>query len=153
MHLMRAAHVVRKDIFDSSFSFDGSFHANCQQDDMPPSLLALVNMILDGENIKHHTQVVNQTTRKPALAISQLVVFNSAKQARNVDSSNPARHSRNKETPLPLFLSCNYNICAVTRSRGLVDILFNLGRLWVSYDRLLQLTSQIANGVCQRFRV
>ena len=32
MHLMRAAHVVRKEIFDYSFSFDGSFHENCQKD-------------------------------------------------------------------------------------------------------------------------
>jgi len=37
-------------------------------------------------------------------------------------------------------------------SRGLVDTLFNLG-LCVSYDRLLQITSDIANGVCQRFRM
>ena len=150
MHLMRAAYVVRKEIFDSSFSFDGSFHANCQQDAVPPSILALIKMILDGANIKHHTQLVNTPTTKPALAISQLMVFNSVKQARNVESSHPVRHSRSQETPLPLFLS--FKIHAVTRSRCLVDTLFNLG-LCVSYDRLLRLTSDIANGVCQRFRV
>ena len=150
MHLMRAAHVVRKEIFDSSFSFDGSFHENCHKDAVPPSLLALVNMILDGVNIKHQTQLVNTITTQSALAISQLMVFNSVYQARNVDSSNPARHSRSQETPLPLFLS--FKIHAVTRSRCLVDTLLNLG-LCVSYDRLLRLTSDIANGVCQRLRV
>ena len=46
MHLMRAAHVVRKEIFYSSFSFDGSFHENCQHGAVPPSLLALDNMML-----------------------------------------------------------------------------------------------------------
>ena len=141
---------VDRPCFDSSFSFDGSFHANCQQDAVPPSLLALINMILDGANIKHQTQLVNTPTTKPALAISQLMVFNSVKQARNVESSHPVRHSRSQETPLPLFLS--FKIHAVTRSRCLVDTLFNLG-LCVSYDRLLLLTSDIANGVCQRFRV
>ena len=117
---------------------------------MPPSPLALVNMILVGANIKHQTQLVNTTTTQSALAISQLIVFNSVKQAWNVDSSNPARHSRSQETPLPLFLS--FKIHAVTRSRCLVDTLFNLG-LCVSYDRLLRLKSDIANGVWQRFRV
>ena len=28
----------------------------CQRDAVPPSLLALVNMILDGSNIKHQTE-------------------------------------------------------------------------------------------------
>lgn len=65
VHLMRAAQVVRKEIFDSIISFDGSFQENCQQKAVPPSLLALVNMILDGTNIEH------QTTTKPALTISQ----------------------------------------------------------------------------------
>ena len=45
---MRAAQVVRKEIFASSFSFDGSFYANCQQEAVPTSLLAQVNMILEG---------------------------------------------------------------------------------------------------------
>ena len=150
IHLMRAAQVVCKEMFESGFSFDGSFKANCQQEAVPPSLLALVNMILDGANIKHQTQLVHTATTKPALTISQLMVFNSVKHARNVDSPSSARHSRSQETPLPLYLSLK--IHAVTRSRRLVDTLFNLG-LCASYDRLLQLTSDIANGVCQSFRV
>ena len=64
IHLMRAAQVVRKEFFDSSFSFDGSFQENCQQEAVPSSLLALVNMILEGANIKHRTQT---TTTKPGL--------------------------------------------------------------------------------------
>ena len=98
MHLMRAAQVVRKEIFDSSFSFDGSFQENCQQEAVPPSLLALVNMILVGANIKHQTQLAHTTTTKPAVAISQLLVFNSVKHARNVDSSSSAHHNRSRET-------------------------------------------------------
>ena len=117
---------------------------------MPASLLALVNMILAGANIKHQTQMFHTTTTQPALAISQLMVFNSVKNARHVDSPSSARHCRSQETPLPLYLSLK--IHAVTRSRGLIDILFNLG-LCVSYDRLLQVSSEIANSVCQRFKV
>ncbi len=54
-----------------------------------------------------------------------------------------------RETLLPIYLSLK--IHAVTRSRGLIDTLFNLG-LCISYDRLLQLSSDIANGICQSFR-
>ena len=31
MHLVRAAQVVRKEVFDSKFDFNGSFHENSQQ--------------------------------------------------------------------------------------------------------------------------
>jgi len=116
MHLMRVAQVVHKEIFASSFSFDGSFHVNCQQAAVPASLLALVNMILEGANIKHQSQI---STTKPALSISQLIVFNSVKHAQNVDSSTSAHHRHSQETPLPLYLSLKNH--AATRSRGLVD--------------------------------
>ena len=59
------------------------------------------------------------------------------------------RHNRSRETPLPLYLALK--ISAVTRSRGLVDTLYSLG-MCVSYDRMLHISSDIANGVCQRFR-
>lgn len=105
MHLVRAAQVVRQEMFDTTFSFDGSFQANCQHDAVPPSLLALVNMILDGANIKHQT-----TTIQAALTVSQLLVFNSVKHSRKMESL--VRHNRSRETPLPLYLALK--ISAVT---------------------------------------
>ena len=149
MHLVRAAEVVLRDMFETRFSFDGSFQADCQKDAVPPSLLALVNMILDGSNIKHQTGLAETTTTSAALAISQLFVFNSVKHARK-ESTGSVRHNHSRETPLPLYLSMK--IHAATRSRGLVDTLHSFG-LCVSYDRLLQLSSDISNGVCQRFLI
>ena len=134
MHLMRAAKVVRKEIFDSGFVFDGTFRANCQEEAVPPFLLALINMILGEEDIKDRNQLIHTTATKPALTIAQLMVFNSVEHARNVNASSSARHSRSRETPIPLYLCLK--IHAVTRSRELVDTLFNLG-LCVSYDMLL----------------
>ncbi|KAG0715643.1 hypothetical protein GWK47_011463 [Chionoecetes opilio] len=149
MRLVRAVQVVRREMFQTRFTFDGAFHADCQKDSVTPSLLALVNMILDGANIKHQTKLANTGTTTAALTVSQLLVFNSVKHARSVESTS-VRHSRERETPLPLYLSLK--IHAVTRSRGLIDTLFSLG-MCVSYDRLLQLTADIANGVCQRFNM
>ena len=91
MHLARAAQVVRKEMFEKKFSFDGSFKQSSQQNAVPQSLLALVNMILDGPNIKHQTQLTNTTA---SLSISQLLVFNSVKNARKVEHSGIVHHSR-----------------------------------------------------------
>ena len=105
MHLMRAAKVVRKEIFNSGFVFDGTFKANCQEEAVPPFLLALVNMILDGANIKNQNQLVHTTTTKPALTIAQLMVSNSMKHARNVNASSSARHSRSRDSNTTLSVS------------------------------------------------
>ena len=68
----------------------------------------------------------------------------------NVSKVTFYHYYRCQETPLPMYVSMK--IHAVTRSRGLVDMLFNLG-LCVSYDKLLQLTSNLVNGICQRVRM
>ena len=146
MHLARAAQIVRKEMFEKNYVFDGSFKASCEQDVIPPSLMALVRMILDGPNIRHQSEVAATTTRA-ALSISQLLMFNSVKYGRCVDSSYD-RHNRDRETPLTLYVALK--IHAVTRKRMLVDALFNLG-MCVSYSRLLQLTSDLGNGVCDQF--
>lgn len=97
MRLVRAAQVIRREMFDIKLNFDGSFDHNCQES-VSPSLLALVNMILDGVNIKHQTQIVETTSKTAALTISQLLVFNSAKHTRAAKSSGTVRHSRDRET-------------------------------------------------------
>ena len=63
MHLVRTAQVIRREMFET---FDGAFHA----DYVTPSLLALVNMILDGANVKHQTQLANTSTTPAALTLS-----------------------------------------------------------------------------------
>ena len=150
MHLMRAAEVVRREMFSNKFKFDGSFHPNCQKESVPTSLLALMSMILDGANIKHQTQLLETGTTTAALTISQLLVFNSVKHPRAEKSSGTVRHSREKETPLPLYVALKVH--AETRNRGLIDTLFGLG-MCVSYDRLLQVSADIANEVCHRFQL
>ena len=102
-------------------------------------------MILDGPNIKHQTQLTNTIA---SLSISQLLVFNSVKNARKVEHSGIVHHSRDREMPHPHYISVK--IHAVTRKRTLIDALFRLG-ICVSYDRVLQLTSDIGYGVCKRF--
>ena len=152
VHLMRAAQVIRKELLNIKIKqFDGFFFTSeCQRDSVPSSLLALVNMIQDGPNIKHQTQLANNASTTAALSVSQLVVFNSVKQSRNSKPSVNVQHDRDHETPLPLYLGLKVH--AVMLSKTLVDTLFHLG-LFISYDRVLQIQSDIANGGCQRYEM
>ena len=125
-------------------------HMNVNKDSVPSSLLALVNLLQDGLNIKHQTQLASNASPTAALSVSQLVVFNSVKQSRNSKSSINVRHDRDHKTSLPLYLGLKVH--AVTRSKTLVDTLFHLG-LCISYNRVLQIQSDIANGVYQRYEM
>ena len=149
MLLARAAQLVRKEMFDKIFHFDGSFKPECQQNSVSTSLLSLVNMILKGPNIEQQSKIDTVGT-SAALSISQLLMFNHVKHERGATPINSTYHRHERETPLPIFVALK--IHAITRSRNLIDTLFNLG-ICVSYDRLLQFTTDIGNGVCERFRI
>ena len=129
MYLAKAAKIIRRDIFSMHSGFDGSFDDDCQAKSIPPSLLALVSMILEGPNIKSH----GSTNQQSELTIAQLLNFNSKKHPK--EAPGLTHHSKDNETPLPLYLGLM--IHAKTRRRDLIDTLFELG-LSVSYDRVLQ---------------
>ena len=97
---------------------------------------------------KSQTQLASTTSTSATLSVSQLVVFNSIKQLRTYQPSANFRHELDRETPLPLYLGLKVH--AVTRNKTLVNILNNLG-LCVSYDRVLQIQSNISNRICKRY--
>ena len=57
------------------------------------------------------------------------------------------RHNRERETPLPISISLKAH---APRKEGLVDTLFNLG-LGISYKRVLSISTETANQVCDQF--
>ena len=79
VQLAHAAKIVRKDLFEKSSSFNGSFRKGCQEDSVPELLLALVSMILDGPNIKDQISAT-----QAALTIAQLLKFNAVRHQRKV---------------------------------------------------------------------
>jgi len=79
--------------------------------------------------------------------ISQLIVFNSIRASKNHVSSIH-RHNRDRETPAPIYLALK--IHGETRKKGLVDTLHNMGQC-ISYDRLLGISTDIANTVCAMY--
>ena len=152
VHLARAAQIVRRYMFEDTDRFSGSLQGGCQEDSVPNVLVAMVNMVLDGPSIKN--QSLSSSTQA-ALSIAQLLKFNSVKQRRKQGATKtqepPAvRHSTSQETPLPTYVGLMLR--AETRKRGLVDKLFSLG-LNISYDRVLRLSAQMGNSVCQLYHI
>lgn len=58
------------------------------------------------------------------------------------------RHSKERETPLPIYVGLN--IHGKTRKRELIDELFGL-ELSIPYDRVLAITTELANRLCEFF--
>lgn len=144
--LARAAQVVCRHMFNSK-PFTGSFEEHCQLKSVPHSLLALISMVLEGPNIKDQSECSTQA----ALSIAQLLKYNSVKHVRKETSCNSSvRHSSAQETPLPVYIGLMLH--AKTRKRNLVDKLSDLG-LCISYDRVLSLSAEMGNSVCQRYHM
>ena len=101
-------------------------------------------MILEGPNIEHQSHA-NTTKEHIAIALSELLMFNIVKRSH---ASSGIRHNKERDTPLPIYLSML--IHAKTRKRELIDTLFNLG-LCVSYDRLMNISTDLGNTVCKRY--
>ena len=147
VHLARAAQIVRQNIFSSN-PFTGSFEENVQEKAVPHQLLALVSMVLEGPNIKDQ---IGECAIQASLSIAQMMKYNWVKYRRKqADTSPSVRHSSALETPLPIYIGLMLH--AQTRKRELVDKLFNLG-LSISYDRVLRLSAEMGNRVCQHFHV
>ena len=84
-------------------AFDGSFPPEALTESVTDSLLALMNMIVEGPNIKHQTGE-ERRGNSAALIISQLLMFN-CKSNSCLDSAK-ARHEKDRETVSPDVIQC-----------------------------------------------
>ena len=105
IHLARAANIIRRDIFNTKTSFNGTFDSQCQESSVPNSLLALVSMILYGPNIK--TQSSYSSKSQAALTLSQLLTFNTFARCRDGDSHNLKAQARKRNAPSALCRSAH----------------------------------------------
>ncbi|CAC5382291.1 unnamed protein product [Mytilus coruscus] len=119
--IAKAAKIVRRDMFDTRYSFTGTFNDSCQHESVPQTLVSLVRMILGGPNIE--TQSSNIVESQTTLTISQLLQFNCAVRRRKDTAAT--YHTSDREPPLPIYLGMVIHV--ETRKRDLVDKLYNLG--------------------------
>ena len=52
VHIVKAANIVSRDMFKMKRQFGGSFDAKCHEESVPISLLVLVDVVLNGTNIR-----------------------------------------------------------------------------------------------------
>ena len=142
MIIMRSAQIVRKEILQLEYKFSNSL-TDDTYDQFPRSLTALNEMISRG------TSVDLDQPREVSCAARSIMIFNSVKRERKENKSGSIRHSSVRETHLPLYMGLL--IHAKTRKRELVDILYEHG-LSVSYDRVMQLSTDIANQVIAQYQ-
>lgn len=148
LHIAKAAEIVRRDMFEVDCIFEGSFTQNCQENAIPKSLKALVDMLLCGPSIIVKS---SSNTDQASLTKCQLLMYNSIKNARNVTKKRThVRHQKKREMPLPLYLGLK--MYAQTRKRDIVDILFHVG-ICVSCDRVTEVLNDLANGVCTQYKM
>lgn len=148
LHMAKAAKCVHRDVMKMKQSFNGSFKYGCQKESVPASLLALVEMLLEGPNkLKNGTSEEDQQLRTASLTIAQLVTFNMCKQ----ESKAKTRYrGRDRECPLPIYTALK--IHGQTRKRTLVDTFHSLG-MCISYDRVLDISTDLANSVTALFEL
>ena len=138
--LMQAAKLIRKDMLEKKYEFSGSFDDE-QYDDLPLSLIKFLQMLLMGYNTNHEIDEGNCAVS----TLAQLIIFNSIQRKKNTQFT---RHNHNRETAFPLYLGLQ--IHNKTRRKDLIDELHQVG-LSISYDRVIQIQTQTANGVIDRF--
>ena len=99
IYLAKAAQIIRKEVLSKKQSFNGRFSQHCQEEAVPDTLLALINMIIDGPSINDQGSCTRNPS-KAALAIAQLLIFNTVKHRGN---SEIVRHNSDRETPLAIL--------------------------------------------------
>ena len=134
--LLKAAKIIRQDLFGSNSLFNGNFHYSSQELSVSKSLLVLFRMILEGTNISSES---SYATNQVALSLAQLIKFNSVKRKRRETTICPC-HKLSQKTPLPVYLGLM--IHSKTRMKGVIEKLATLD-LSIAYNRVSEIQQQV----------
>lgn len=160
--MLKAAKILRNEIFKHDVTFEYEFENNCQQKASPSKLQSFVNNVLFGitkkstyldqndscctEKLDDINDInVSDFTPQLTLTLSQLIIFN-CKSSKSKPDVN--YHHRNREPPVPVGLALT--IYTHTRQRNLIQIMYELG-LCISYDRVLEISNCIAQYNCEKY--
>ena len=140
----KTVELVRNDILGNSANFDDYFVENGQEISVPPFLIELVSMIEHGPDIQ--SQIEKEATR-PDLAVAQIIQYNCHQTHRK--RANAIKH-HSKESKTPFVINVGLLLFVKTRKHQFIDKLHQYGTC-ISYNRLLEISSQLGTALVQRF--
>lgn len=141
--LSKAAKILRRHMVKHKCRFEGNLYKDSVHDSLPSALLQFVCMLEHGADIKSQIRYGATTTD---LAMAQLLQYNCF--AKYKEGATTQRHSRERETPLPVYIGMSVH--AKTRKRHLVEMLHDHG-LSIPYDRVLDISAQLGDAVVSRY--
>ncbi len=118
---------------------DGIHNMDSTEECVPSSLLQFVGMVEHGADIKF--QLIFGAP-KTDLAMAQLLQYNC--YARFKEGAPTHRHSKDQETPFPIY--SGLSVFANTRKRKRVEMLHANG-LSTSYDRVLGISAELGDAI------
>ena len=144
VYFWKALKKLRNDMFtQKGFTFDAKFETDCQNAAIPRPLNQIICALLYGNT----TRANNAEQVQQCLTISQLILYNCKKHVANLEMQ---RHSLEREPPpLPLFIGLKTH--TETRSKELINILYNLG-VCCSYDRVLNIEKELKKSIYNYFQ-
>lgn len=139
----RFAKNLRTEISKCDITFKGSFPSGCQEQCIPPPLLATINTILYGT-----TESPCAGGSQSAVTICQLTLFNFKNNApRSRLKTQNIRHKKSVEPPLPLYMALS--AYGQSRNKAGIDEMHQRG-LSISHDRVMEITSNLVHMVVER---
>ena len=149
---MRAAVMMHKFCLQSQKPFDGSFPSNCLIAPVNEEMRSFFNVVLRGMSALRGGDKVDDSSSvdardRIACNISQLLIYNATVGTHHEVKTTAVRHTKERETPLPLY--CGLKLHAHSRDRNQIEIDHDQG-FSVSYGRVMEIKRQIARAVCAR---
>ena len=142
----RAAQIIRKDIFkqdSEAWSSKLEFFEN-QEKAICPKLLTFIQMLISGKSSIQK----GQQRYQESLTISQIISRNTVKRSVQRVSSKK-RYTASKETPVTDLIG--HLVYQYTRSRNLVDTLYNLG-VSTSYTKVIELSEEVTASLIEYYQ-
>ena len=144
--IRRVVGPLRKEIGKQSNTFCGSFSDFTQFTSVPKSLLYFISALING------FCTTDDNFSQETLSIAQIIMWNYRNSSRNTSTNNQiikrSYHSKTRETPMMIYIALK--IYSTSRSRTLIEMLFNLG-LCISYDRVLEITKNIYENLREAY--
>ena len=149
---MRAAVMMRKFCLEIEDPFDGSFHPNCLTAPVKEEMRSFFNVVLNGPSaLRGREKIVGDINldarEKIACNISQLIIYNTTKGTHHAVTSTAVRHTKDRETPFPLYYGLKLH--GHGRDKKQIGIDHEHG-ISVSYSRVMEVKRSVARAVCAR---